>query len=548
MKTKTYKCIIILIVIAVIVIAILAWSKTAVIETYEPKVITLPGDTEKLCHRNTESCEFPLFEHPCCVSNGIDMLRDVTTSFKKHGVDLWIAYGTLLGHLRHGGFIPWDNDIDTLTEATSAATIENKIKPELEAMGYVVKRHSGKADAPTNPDFDYYTVNYSKYNSLHLDVGLCEEIDLLQGPSLSTNLRFDSRALVDAPPSSKSLLRNDPVKFKSWIHPLRYTFPLRNAKLYGVDVLVPFDSENLVKGIYSEDCLTKAKIKKTDSAGINENLGDHHVTTFLPAQPLKLWTNRTTPNLGVKQCYVINLKSRKDRLAHTMAQLDLMRLPGKAVEAVDARNVDIDELKRLGIYEPDPKYGEMSRNTIACDLSHHKALMMVARSGPDDAPSIILEDDIIFQPDARNVLERLEIDRTKLRWDVIMLGSTLVNDDEILPTTVPYLFKTGMLTGTWAYMVTPVSARKILSSIYPFSNPIDTVITVPSVEFDTSRKHIDDKIARHDRRFIGNLDKLAVYTGRMLTTGVAGKIPNRIGIINELSTGWNDSSSTPPSR
>ena len=43
---------------------------------------------------------------------GIDLLLKLDEVCKKHGLRYWLAYGTLLGAIRHNGFIPWDDDID----------------------------------------------------------------------------------------------------------------------------------------------------------------------------------------------------------------------------------------------------------------------------------------------------------------------------------------------------------------------------------------------------------------------------------------------------
>ena len=40
------------------------------------------------------------------------LLQSFDTVCKKHDIDYWLDYGTLLGAIRHQGFIPWDTDTD----------------------------------------------------------------------------------------------------------------------------------------------------------------------------------------------------------------------------------------------------------------------------------------------------------------------------------------------------------------------------------------------------------------------------------------------------
>ena len=42
------------------------------------------------------------------------MLIEIDAFCRKHNIRYSLAYGTLIGAIRHKGFIPWDDDVDIM--------------------------------------------------------------------------------------------------------------------------------------------------------------------------------------------------------------------------------------------------------------------------------------------------------------------------------------------------------------------------------------------------------------------------------------------------
>ena len=67
-----------------------------------------------------------------CQLASLHLLYVLDKICEEHGLRYWLAFGTLLGAVRHKGFIPWDDDVDvymTFSDLKKLSKIADKVLP-----------------------------------------------------------------------------------------------------------------------------------------------------------------------------------------------------------------------------------------------------------------------------------------------------------------------------------------------------------------------------------------------------------------------------------
>lgn len=76
----------------------------------------------------------------------LDLLKEFDAVCRKHGLRYNIAFGTLLGAVRHGGFIPWDDDIDVLMPVEDYLKLDKAIQEEVDLDKYFLRTIDSEPD------------------------------------------------------------------------------------------------------------------------------------------------------------------------------------------------------------------------------------------------------------------------------------------------------------------------------------------------------------------------------------------------------------------
>lgn len=168
-----------------------------------------------------------VFDKLLCLLNKWD------TFTKSHNITYWATAGTLLGAIRHKGFIPWDNDIDIcvflsdLNRIIELLDTQSEIKYSVCECG--LRLYEPGSKIPT------------------IDVFVCDFFD-------DNTIKY-----------SGFIYNNKPTWYMDKLFPKEFFFkdelyPLLEVPFENMSIPVPKNYQNFLNRAFSNNCLTNCKI------------------------------------------------------------------------------------------------------------------------------------------------------------------------------------------------------------------------------------------------------------------------------------------------
>lgn len=132
--------------------------------------------------------------------------------------------------------------------------------------------------------------------------------------------------------------------------------------------------------------------------------------------------------IGIKKVFLINLDSRKDRLANVMQLLGYLRFPFTRFPAIDVRSMfnQTDGLNKQTSFFRNFFNRKHNDGQVGAWQSHLQLYFrIVEESQQDDRPVLILEDDIDMEVDTPTLLKRA-LESLPNDWEIFVLGHALI--------------------------------------------------------------------------------------------------------------------------
>lgn len=226
----------------------------------------------------------------------LEMLKDVDKLCKKNNIKYFLDSGTLLGAVRHKGFIPWDDDIDIgmLREDFDLfiKIVEEELKEKyiidkpdenlrfikIRSKSLKMKRPNGKIEGIFFDifPFDFYSENAVKRLLIETSAKMKKEaspsIKLINYPqrlifkivkSISKESYINLLYKLVYETTNKSELIGYGKDLRAWENYIKYddVFPLKSLKFEDKEFYVPKNYETMLISLYGENYMELPKEK-----------------------------------------------------------------------------------------------------------------------------------------------------------------------------------------------------------------------------------------------------------------------------------------------
>lgn len=186
----------------------------------------------------------------------LKMLDEIDAFCRANKIRYSIAFGTLLGAVRHKGFIPWDDDVDIMMPISDLAKFKTLFKSE--QIEYL--------DVDTNSEYEFefsrlaYKQTFSKRGLVFKSYGISIDLYVMIGLPEESISFFNNYVCLDKMRKKFILLRNRAVR----VLPIK-TIPLfswiqRKCRNYLFNESVEYNSSRsfyIIAGpLYMKDMMT----------------------------------------------------------------------------------------------------------------------------------------------------------------------------------------------------------------------------------------------------------------------------------------------------
>lgn len=186
-----------------------------------------------------------------------------------------------------------------------------------------------------------------------------------------------------------------------------------------------------------------------------------------------------------KKIYVVNLAEDTNKLQFFTEQVNKTVLKNKVetFTAVNGKEIDIDTINNQVITEharnsiisqKQKVYGvSLTYGSLGCALSHKKIWEECSTS---DGNFLVLEDDIMPHSDFNNIFPLVCEKIKNISYDLCYIGYNEIPGFKKIKLDSVISKPSGLITGTYGYIVSPQGANKLLS-VFPINKQIDSSIS-----------------------------------------------------------------------